>query len=482
MVKVLSSSNTFRLLAVELWRLCLGLGLVWLLGTAFGKAHGQVVPETVFFDIPANIAVNPNPAPTAQLTAVANYPADANRLTLIALLYRPNPLVHGPGPYPSVIVIHGSGGMWASDLIANGAEAPLERWGQRLAERGFLCLIPDGFNPRGIPGNYSNRRPHHDSAIDDSVCSPNYERPKDVVAALTFLNERDDVDRDNIGLLGFSHGSQTGLNAVLDSSVNLGNYTVDYVNDLGNSVKLAVPAPVRIPAALPFPRVGIFYYPGCGHHSYHGSPSSVAAGRYMPDRRMQVVMFHGTNDSLLGVSNPNGSPKTGSLYPIKLNLASAAQAAAQGIANPIVQHHIFDLVNHSFDETVIEAQANWNTGLESADEKANRLARDETLKWLEYRLRRHTLTPEPNPNFPGTIQVSWTGRTQLRYRHQTSTDLVQWTQQGADVIGQGAGISVPVVMPIESRSFHRLVVDPVPAPVSDVLYASFFLEYADFSY
>ncbi|MCB1209276.1 MAG: dienelactone hydrolase family protein [Verrucomicrobiales bacterium] len=447
-----------------------------------GLAFGQAVPETVIFDVPSSIAVNPNPVPTAQLSAVVGYPADVNRLTLIGLLYRPDPLIHGPGPYPTVVVLHGSGGMWQSDTIASGAKTALRRWGERLAERGFLCLMPDSFNPRGIPGNFGSRRPHHDSAIDDAVCSPNYERPKDVVAALTYLQTRTDVDFENIGLLGFSHGSQTGLNAVLDASVDLGNYTVDYVNELNATVKLAVPSPVRIPADLPFPRVGIFYYPGCGHFSYHGSPNSKAAGRYMPDRRMQVVMYHGTNDSLLGVSDPNASPKTGSLYPIKFTVASGAQAASLGLPNPFVQHHLFDLVNHSFDETTIEPQANWNTGLESPDEKANRLARDETLKWLEFRLRRHVLTPAPDPNVPGGLMVSWMGRDQLLYQHKTSIDLVNWMQAGGDIIGNGTMVEVPVVLPMEQRSFHQLIVQPVPAPVNDLLYQSFFLEYADFSY
>ncbi|MCP5557115.1 MAG: dienelactone hydrolase family protein [Verrucomicrobiaceae bacterium] len=459
------------------------LRLMCLLALALGGlAFGQAVPETVIFDVPSSIAVNPNPVPTAQLSAVVGYPADVNRLTLIGLLYRPDPLIHGPGPYPTVVVLHGSGGMWQSDTIASGAKTALRRWGERLAERGFLCLMPDSFNPRGIPGNFGSRRPHHDSAIDDAVCSPNYERPKDVVAALTYLQTRTDVDFENIGLLGFSHGSQTGLNAVLDASVDLGNYTVDYVNELNATVKLAVPSPVRIPADLPFPRVGIFYYPGCGHFSYHGSPNSKAAGRYMPDRRMQVVMYHGTNDSLLGVSDPNASPKTGSLYPIKFTVASGAQAASLGLPNPFVQHHLFDLVNHSFDETTIEPQANWNTGLESPDEKANRLARDETLKWLEFRLRRHVLTPAPDPNVPGGLMVSWMGRDQLLYQHKTSIDLVNWMQAGGDIIGNGTMVEVPVVLPMEQRSFHQLIVQPVPAPVNDLLYQSFFLEYADFSY
>lgn len=445
-------------------------------------AQAQAVPETVFFDVPANLVTQPAPAPTAQLAARPGYPPDADRLTLIALLYRPDVLVHGPGPYPTVIVLHGSGGMWSSDTIANGAKTALRRWGERLAARGMLCLMPDSFNPRGIAGSFSNRRPHHDSAINDAVCSPNYERPKDVVAALSYLKDLPEVDREHIGLLGFSHGSQTGLNAVLDVSVDRVNYTVDYVNAQNNTVPLAVPSPVRIPDSLPFPKVGIFYYPGCGHFGYHGSPSSTAAGRYMPDRRMQVIMHHGTEDSLLGVTDPDASPLTGSLFPLKFTLASASQAAAQGIANPFVRHYLFAHVNHSFDETTIEAQGNWNTPLESVDEKANRLARDETLKWLEFRLRRHELVPEPDSNLPGALRVRWAGREQLRYVHLTSTDLVQWNPSGGDVIGQGLTITQPVILPVEQRSFHRLQIEPVPAPASDPANAGFFLSYGDFSY
>jgi len=469
-----------KLVQLCMTRLQMGV-VIGLMGVA-PILKAQVVPETVFFDMPVGLALNPNPVPTAQLTSVPGYPADADRLTLISLLFRPDPLMHGPGPYPTVIVLHGSGGMWSSDTISNGPKTPMSRWGQLLAARGILCLMPDSFNPRGIAGGFGNRRPHFDSAIDDSTCSPNYERPKDVVAALTFLNSRTDVDREHIGLLGFSHGSQTGLNAILDASVDLVNYTEDYVNAQGATVKHAVPSPVRIPAGLPFPCVGVFYYPGCGHFSYHGSPSSMAAGRYMPDRRMQVLMYHGTNDSLLGVTDPNAAPKTGSLFPIKFTLASQAQATVLGLTNPFVKHHLFDLVAHSFDEATIETQGNWNTPQESADEKANRLARAETLKWLEFKLRRHTLTPGHVLNTPGALQVSWAGRDQLRYQHLTSTNLIQWTQQGADIIGLGAEISLPVVMPSELRSFHKLIIDPVPAPVTDPLYESFFLDYTDFSY
>jgi hypothetical protein len=149
------------------------------------------------------------------------------------------------------------------------------------------------------------------SELIDAACSPNYERPKDIVAALEYIVTRSDLNRDRLAWIGFSHGSQTGMNALLDASVNLGDYEVDYIDlvDDGNgglvedSVKKAVPGPVRIPGHLPMPRFCAFYYGGGGHFGYHGQSSSTAAGRYMLDRRTTAILFHGSDDYLLSADH-----------------------------------------------------------------------------------------------------------------------------------------------------------------------------------
>ncbi len=458
-------------------------GFAAFLTLLLSSVAAEVVRETVFFDIPEHLITAPPPTPSAQLAAIPGYPADTGRLTLVALLYRPDPAVHGPGPYPAVIVLHGSGGMWSSDTVKQGPASQFQKWGTLLADLGYLALIPDSFNPRGIPGGFAGRRPHHDPAVDDAPCSPNYERPKDVIAALTYLNGRADLDRAHVGLLGFSHGAETGLNSILDASVDRGTYTVDYVNADGQSVKQPVSSPVRIPPTLPFPRVGIFYYPGCGLFSYHGSPNSVAAGRYMPDRRAQVIMYHGTADPLLGVTDPAATPKTGNLYPIKLVTASAAHAATQGIANPFAHHYLFDAVAHSFDGTDIEAAGNWNTPAESADERANRLAQAESLKWFNCRLRDHRISDVPDPDSPGGHALRWFGRSGLRYQPMSGATVANgWTAQGSPLSGGDAEITYPVALPAEQTVFYRLGIEPVPAPDHDPLYAGFFLRYSDFGY
>ncbi len=443
----------------------------------------QPVPEIVFFDLPESLEPNPIPAPSAQLLAVPGYPNDPNQVTLIAEFYTPDGMVFGPGPYPTILVLHGSGGMWSNDVIANGAVSQFDDWAQVLTDLGYAMLLVDSYNPRGIDGNFSGRRPHHDPLLDDALCSPNYERPKDVIAALAYLDSRADVDRNNIGLLGFSHGSQTGLNAILDPSVDLGVYEVSYINNMLQTVDLVVDSPVRIPNTLPFPKVSAFYYPGCSHFGYHGQASSIAAGRYMPDRRTKVLMFHGTEDSLLGVSDPNADPLTGNLYPIKFVESSALQAVAEGIPNPFVQHTIFDLAEHSFDNETIEPEGNWNTGAESIDEKAKRLARDEVLKWFECLLKPADLRIEPDQLSPGDHVVVWTGRNQLDYQLVSNEDLGGvWNPAGGNVIGDGGEIEAPVVPPMSHRIFYRLEFQPTPVPAAAPENTGFILDYGDFSY
>lgn len=111
-----------------------------------------------------------------------------------------------------------------------------------------------------------------------------------------------------------------------------------------------VPAPVQIPDNLPFPKVFACYYPGCSHYGYHGQASSIAANRYMPDRRTQVLLFHGTADSLLGVNDPDVTPMSGNLFPLKFVKSSQLHADSLAIPSPFVHHLIFEKAGHSFEE------------------------------------------------------------------------------------------------------------------------------------
>ena len=456
-------------------------------------AVAAVSEQTVFFDVPDALEPSPVPAPTAALLAVPGYPDDADRLTLIARMFVPDPVASGPGPYPAVVIMHGSGGLWSNDIIANGLISQFDQWGELLADLGYLVLLPDSYNPRGIPGNFGSRRPHHDPAIDDHLCSPNYERPKDVVAALEFLTGREEFDGEHVALMGFSHGAQTCINAVVDASVDLGQYTVSYVDLVAvpntnpviyqeETVDKDVPSPVRIPDHLPFPKLGLFYYGGGSHFGYHGDAASVAAGRYMFDRRMMVLLFHGTSDSLLGVDDPDADPMTGDLYPIRQVLASSAHAQQIGVPDPLRHHFLFDQVGHSFDLATIAPQNHWNTQLESADQKAKRLSREEALKWIEFALRPPppTTLATHSPG-PGQVTLTFPSNPRLRYEWFSSPDLSDWSAHGNEFDGSGSETGTVVEGVFPGSRFYKLEVQPVPPPTEAPENSDFFKTCQDFS-
>lgn len=470
--------------------------LIIVFGLLLSIGKAAITESTVYFDLPENLEPDVIPAPTADLAALPGYPNDPDQLTLVARLFLPDPAVSGEGPYPAVIILHGSGGMWSNDLIANGLLSHLDQWGELLAGMGYIVLFPDSYNPRGIPGNFSNRQPHYNPAIDDAICSPNYERPKDVVAALTYLQGRTDVLTDRIGLMGFSHGAQTAMNAIVDSSVDLGQYTVDYVDlqevPMSNPVQYQevdiekdVDSPVRIPGNLPFPRLCILYYGGGGHYGYHGSPNSTAAGRFMFDRRTKVILFHGTEDFLMDVDDTSVTPMTGNLYPIKQVLASSAQAQAEGVDDPLVAHFLFDLAEHSFDLATIENVEDWNTNAEDADEKAKRLGREESLKWLEACLKPLAdLTISHNGPDPEDFQISLAAtNTRVQYQWKTGTDLSQtFTDLGNSFDGDGNPSHVAIDITQAPRRFYTLETEGVAPPYADPANTGFFRFYNEFNF
>ena len=64
---------------------------------------------------------------------------------LDAVLFRPR----GKGPFPAVVLLHGCGGLFkagtAGEIVARDRE-----WALRLQELGYVAILPDSFNPRGV--------------------------------------------------------------------------------------------------------------------------------------------------------------------------------------------------------------------------------------------------------------------------------------------------------------------------------------------
>jgi dienelactone hydrolase len=104
-------------------------------------------------------------------------------------LYRPS----GAGPFPAIVLAH----------PCNGVSAHTHTWGKLLASWGYVVLAPDSFGPRG----------------EKSVCGRGQAvtgqmRVADVAGALDYLNAQPFVRRNDIGLIGHSHGGWTTMRAV----------------------------------------------------------------------------------------------------------------------------------------------------------------------------------------------------------------------------------------------------------------------------
>jgi dienelactone hydrolase len=112
----------------------------------------------------------------------------------------PNPLPArlelppGPGPFPTVILLHGCGGI--------GRGGQLNAWVKRLNGWGYGALIVNSFGPRGVTTVCAPSEQHKVTAFD---------RAGDVINAALFLQHQPGVDPNRIGVIGFSHGGGTAV-------------------------------------------------------------------------------------------------------------------------------------------------------------------------------------------------------------------------------------------------------------------------------
>jgi dienelactone hydrolase len=118
--------------------------------------------------------------------------------TLRAELYKP----HGAGPFPTVIGLHGCGG------LSDHSEPVLPRyraWAERLVKKGTAVLLPDSYGSRGL-GPQCRVKKHHLAALRKRVA--------DIQAARQWLMQQPWVRHDRISLLGWANGASALLWAV----------------------------------------------------------------------------------------------------------------------------------------------------------------------------------------------------------------------------------------------------------------------------
>jgi len=123
--------------------------------------------------------------------------------TLHGVLFKPQ----GPGPFPSVVALHGCGG------LVNRSGKIVQRfqdWGDRLSSAGLAVLFPDSFTTRGLSTQCRVR--------ERSVRSAR-ERVADAQAARRWLLGQDWIAKNRVSLMGWANGGSASLWAARPQAV-----------------------------------------------------------------------------------------------------------------------------------------------------------------------------------------------------------------------------------------------------------------------
>lgn len=180
----------------------------------FGRVGGATIIMTCVGSL---VAADAHAEPETVYFASAD-----GRTSLVGYLFAPRTA----GPHPAVVMLHGRGGPYSSNinegctLVAKGNRSACNAsslskrhaaWGAYWAGRGYLALLPDSFGPRN-KGHGFRRFTHGDPDRDD--VNERTVRPLDAEGALKYLQSRRDVAPGKIFLQGWSNGASTALNVM----------------------------------------------------------------------------------------------------------------------------------------------------------------------------------------------------------------------------------------------------------------------------
>jgi dienelactone hydrolase len=162
-------------------------------------------------------------------------PTSGEPVLINALLFKPEGA--DSRRLPAVVALHGCGGMYST---AKSRRDTLSLRHQIMADllvsEGYAVLFPDSFRSRGFEEICTTKN------RERSVTQQH--RRLDAQGALAWLQRRDDIQPERIGILGWSHGGSTVLATLNAKQPAVAEWRV------------------REPTA-PYFRAGIAFYPGC---------------------------------------------------------------------------------------------------------------------------------------------------------------------------------------------------------------------------
>ena len=143
-------------------------------------------------------------ANAAQLPAPQQVDIPAASLTLHAQLYKPE----GLGPFPTVIALHGCGGLGTQ---SEPVQPRYRDWAEQLLKSGHAVLLPD---------SYGSRELGPQCRVNERRVLARRERVADVNASRQWLLQQPWVARDRISLIGWANGASAVLWAVRPQSLS----------------------------------------------------------------------------------------------------------------------------------------------------------------------------------------------------------------------------------------------------------------------
>ena len=214
----------------------------------------------------ALISAAPSAAQSATVlpsVSTVHFPGSGG-VELVGYVYKPK----GRGPWPAVVMLHGRGGPYSSNVNAacsfvrrgeasacnvNTLTLRSKMWGKFWSDRGVLAVHVDSFGPRGVAHGFASGT--HGAAERESVNELTV-RPLDAEAGKAYLLTRGDVRPAHIALQGWSNGASTALNVMFSQ--------------------------LSRPAGEPDFARALVFYPGCGSAALQsnkayaaGAPSTV---------------------------------------------------------------------------------------------------------------------------------------------------------------------------------------------------------------
>ena len=215
----------------------------------------------------------------------------------------------------AVVMMHGCAGIWSNGNISTAAQPGIntlshihKRWGQKLAQEGYVGLLVDSFTERKLTRECDNGT----AGLNEAV-----ERPKDALAGREWLIANNHVAGDRVALLGWSNGGSAVM------------ATMDKTNE-------------GTVGARPF-KEAFSFYPGCRLiNEFGGDASTLAKTTWLP--YAPVTVFHGSIDPLYMPSAPN----TSGYCDNRIN--KAIQLGAGTSTGNAVAMTVYTGARHSFDQ------------------------------------------------------------------------------------------------------------------------------------